>query len=501
MLARHVNLTSLLNDTMRRWYDHTVDINIQTAMDLGRAALARGENETAEAHFRDALAAGCTDSELYHHLGYIARQRDDLDSAAAHYATALEMAPRDVQVLNNLGETRRAQGFKAEAIALYRRARALAPDEPMIAANLGAALLGVGRPDLALPHLEHAARLDPRHLQCRFDIAICLCSSNRYQESLAVYREIYEIEPARNEARYLEALAYLALGDLELGYRKHEVRWYSRLGEQLRRIAPGPYWLGDEDLTGQTILVHAEQGLGDTIMLMRYVPMLRERGATVVIEAHTPLKPLLEATEIVFARGEDSPSYQYHISFMSLPRAFRTVDATIPNKVPYLKVPKKYLTKWRKKLGRGNGKRRIAVAWTGASDVWNRAIPLACLEPLFALEDCEFHVVQTKMERGDRELLAEWPHVVDHSNELDDFGDSAAVVQLMDMVISVDTALVHLAGALAKPTWTMLPFGAEYRWRTSGETTKWYPTMRLFRQPELFAWPEVVDRIIAELRA
>lgn len=501
MLACHADLTSLLNRMMRRWYDRTVDINIETAMDLGRAALGRGDTDTAEAHFRDALGAGCTDSELYHHLGYIARQRDDLDAAAAHYGMALEQKPRDIQILNNLGETRRAQGFKAEAIALYRRARALAPEEPMIAANLGSVLLSVGRPDLALPHLEYAASLDRNHLQCRFDIAICLCSSNRYHESLAVYREIYEIEPARNEARYLEALAHLALGDLELGYRKHEVRWYSRLGEPLRRIAPGPYWLGEEDLTGQTILVHAEQGLGDTIMLMRYIPMLRERGATVVIETHAPLKPLLEPTEIVFCRGEDSPPYQYHISFMSLPRAFRTVDATIPNKVPYLKAPKKYLAKWRKKLGKANGKRRIAVAWTGASDVWNRAIPLACLEPLFALEDCEFHVVQTKMERGDLELLAEWTHVVNHADELVDFGDSAAIVQLMDMVITVDTALAHLGGALAKPTWTMLPFGAEYRWRTHGETTKWYPTMRLFRQPELFAWPEVVERIIGELKA
>jgi tetratricopeptide (TPR) repeat protein len=468
-------------------------------MEQARAAFARGETDAADTYFREALAAGRDDAEVQHHLGFIARGRGDLDEAAARYADALERAPLDIHIHNNLGEARRAQGRLAEAASLFRRALALAPDEAMVAANLGSVLLALKRPDLALPHLEHAASIDPAHLQPLFDIAVCLCSMNRYEEAIPVYRRIYQTLPAANDARYLEALAYLAAGDFETGLRKHEVRWYAHLGESLRRYAPGPYWRGEDDIAGQTLLVHAEQGHGDTVMMMRYIPLLEARGANVVLEVQPALKPLLEGRYRVFARGETSPQYEYQCSFMSLPRAFRTTRDTIPAAVPYLEVPEAALAKWRKRLGPPNGKRRIAVAWTGTSVVWNRSIPLGELEPLFERPDCEFHIVQTTMEKDDRAVLAELPPVVDHSEALADFADTAAVVACMDMVISVDTVLAHLGGALAKPVWTMLPFGAEYRWLTSGETTAWYPTMRLFRQPELFDWSGVVGAIGAAL--
>lgn len=468
-------------------------------MERARAAFAQGETEAADTYFREALAAGRDDADVHHHLGYLARNRGDLDEAAARYADALERAPLDIHIHNNMGEARRAQGRLAEAASLFRRALALAPDEALVAANLGSVLLALKRPDLALPHLEHATALDPAHLQAMYDTAVCLCSMNRYEEAMPVYRRIYRTVPAANDARYLEALAYLAQGDFETGWRKHEVRWYAHLGEPLRRYAPGPYWRGDDDITGQTLLVHAEQGHGDTVMMMRYIPLLQARGINVVLEVQPALKPLLADTYRVFARGETSPVYEAQCSFMSLPRAFRTTRETIPANVPYLAVPPAALAKWRAKLGPPNGKRRIAVAWTGTSVIWNRSIPLALLEPLFARPDCEFHIVQTTMEKDDRATLAGMPPFVDHSEELADFADTAAIVDCLDMVISVDTVLAHLGGALAKPVWTMLPFGAEYRWLVSGETSAWYPTMRLFRQPALFDWTSVVETIGAAL--
>ena len=470
-------------------------------MERGQAAFAQADYPAAEAHFHDALEAGRDDADLHHHLGYIARTRGDLNEAAARYSDALRHAPLDVHLHNNLGETRRAQGHAAEAAALFRRGLALSPDAAPIAANLGSLLVAMQRPDLALPHLEHSAMLDPSQIQVHSDIAVCLCSLNRYDEALPVYRRIYEIQPSANDARYLEALALLALGDFENGWRKHEVRWYAHLGQPMRRIVPGPAWLGDEDLTGRTILVHAEQGHGDTVHFLRYLPLLQARAAKVILEVQPALKPLLAGIPNVHAFGEDRPPYDLQCSLMSLPRAFRTTPDTIPATIPYLTVPPASLSKWRDTLGPPNRRRRIAIAWTGASSVWNRSIPLPLLEPLFARADCEFHIVQTTMEPDDRATLERLPHLIDHSAGLADFADTAAIVASMDMVISVDTVLAHLGGALGKPTWTMLPFGAEYRWLTAGSTSAWYPGMRLFRQPELFGWKQVVAAIDAALSA
>jgi tetratricopeptide (TPR) repeat protein len=476
-----------------------VDIDVATALDLGRAAFARGDHAASEAHFRHALAAGHDDADLHHHLGYLARERGDTDEAAARYADALHRAPADAHLHNNLAEVRRSQGRLAEAMALFQRARALAPQLVPIAANLGSALLAAKRPDLALPHLEHAASRDPAQLQVQADRAVCLCSLNRYEEAVPVYREMYRQKPSSNDARYLESLALLALGDFENGWRKHEARWYAHLGQPMRRVLPGPHWLGHDDPAGRTVLVHAEQGFGDTVQYLRYIPMLRDRAANVILEVQPALKPLLDGTPDVYARGEALPAYDLHCSFMSLPRAFRTTGDTIPASVPYIAVPQARLQCWRERLGAPDGRRRVAVAWTGASAVWNRSIPLEILAPLLRREDCEFHIVQTDMEPGDREILATLPHLIDHSQDLGDFADTAAIVALTDLVVTVDTVLGHLGGALAKPVWTMLPFGAEYRWRTAGTTSAWYPTMRLFRQPALNDWPAVIAAVQAAL--
>jgi hypothetical protein len=478
-----------------------VDIDIPTVLGLGQAAFAQSDYAAAETHFRSALTAGHADAELHHHLGFLARERGDNDEAGTRYADALEYAPNDPHLLNNLAEARRNQDRLGEAIALFRRARGLAPDEAPIAANLGRALLAAKRPDLAVPELEAAIALKPGELSVMADYAICLCSLKRYPEALLVYREMYRIQPSCNDARYLEALALLALGDFENGWRKHEVRWYARLGQELRHALAGPYWTGEDDLSGKSILVHAEQGHGDTIMYLRYIPRLRSMAERVVLEVHPALKALLAGTDDVFARGEELPRVHLHCSFMSLPRCFRTTIDTIPHEVPYLSAPPETLETWQTRLGPEDGRKRIGIAWTGASKVWNRSIPLELLSPLLTRDDCAFHILQTDMEPGDRELLESLPNLVDHSGSLESFADTAAAVACMDLIVTVDTALAHLAGAMAKPVWTMLPFGAEYRWRQEGETTLWYPTMRLFRQTTLNDWPGVIAAVNAALNA
>ncbi len=467
-------------------------------LDLGRTAFQTGDMTAAETHIRAAVDAGRNDPETFGYLGYFARLRHDYDAAADHYAAALEQAPGDAALYNNLADVRRAQGHNAEAVALFRRALALAPDQAEIAANLGGLLLTLRRPEAALPVLEQALALNPAQTGAHADLASVLCAMNRYAEAIEHYRAIHRLQPSNNDARYLEAMATLALGDFQNGWRRHEARWYAELGRSHRRVFDAPAWLGEDNLTGRTILLHAEQGHGDTVQFIRYVPMVIARGARVLLEVQAPLRPLfagMDGVAGVFGRGDPLPPFDLQCSLMSLPRAFRTDRDTIPAPVPYIAPDPDRVDQWRQRLGPPDGRRRIAIAWSGSDTVWNRSIPLAVLAPLFAREDCVFHVAQTEIRAEDRETLDGMQMLDDHSQTLADFADTAALLALMDQVITVDTVLAHLGGAMARPTWTMLPLGSDYRWMTQGTTSPWYPTMRLFRQPALHDWASVISAV------
>lgn len=472
--------------------------NPEQSLTLGRIAFARGDHPAAEAHFRAARAAGAEGFEVLHHLGTLARERGDPDAAGDLFAAALEHAPADAATHGNLGAIRRGQGRLAEAIALFRRAAALAPDMAEMQANLGAALLSARRPHAAMPALERAIDRAPGMIGARSDLAVALCALGRYPEAIAQYRAAYRLEPANNSARYLEALALLALGDFENGWRKHECRWYAELGQAQRARFEQTAWLGEPDLAGRTILLHAEQGLGDTFQFVRYAPLVGALGARVLLHVPAAIAPTLAAMPgiaRVIPYGEDLPDFDTHCSLMSLPRAFRTTIGTIPSAVPYVAAPAQRVAAWRDRLGPPDGRRRVAIAWSGSTALWNRSMPLATLMPLLARPDCVFHVAQTEVATPDRATLDGLPHVVDHGAELADFADTAALLAGMDLVISVDTVLAHLAGALARPVWTLLPLGADYRWMTEGTTSPWYPTMRLFRQPAFDDWDSVIAAI------
>lgn len=414
---------------------------------------------------------------------------------------ALRDDPLDAAALLNLAALRQSQGHLAEAVALARRTATLLPEAPEPRAMLGSLLLAARKPHQALVALEQALALNPNLIQARSDAAIALCSLNRYQDALRHYRAAYQAEPSNNSARYLEALALLALGDFANGWRKHEVRWYAELGQSSRSRIPGPAWLGEPGLQGRTILLVAEQGMGDVLQFLRYVPMVAALGARVRLLVQAPLAPVLagmEGVERVIAYGEEMPTFDTHCSLMSLPRAFRTEIATIPATLPYLPTQPDRVAAWGERLGPRLGPRqrmRIALAWSGSAAVWNRAVGLRRLAPLLERADCEFHVGQTEIAAADREAMPTWPNLIDHGPALRDFADTAAMLAHMDLVITVDTALAHLAGALGRPVWTMLPFGADYRWMTDGDRSPWYPTMRLFRQPAFDDWVSVVAAV------
>jgi hypothetical protein len=276
----------------------------------------------------------------------------------------------------------------------------------------------------------------------------------------------------------------------------------------VRRHVDHPRWQGRGRLAGRTLLLHAEQGFGDALQFARYAPRLAREGARVIVEAYAPLVPLLHSLDgvaQVIAIGEPVPAFELQCPLLSLPLACGTTLATIPADTPYLAPPPERVAAWRRRLGRRQGqRRRIGMAWSGSlthHNDRNRSIPLSRLEILLGRSDCELHVAQQQIRPADRTVLDGLPHVIDHSAALADFADTAALLSLMDLVISVDTSVAHVAGALARPTWLLLPFSAEWRWLIGRTDSPWYPTMRLFRQPAPGDWDGVLTAVMRALDA
>jgi hypothetical protein len=271
-----------------------------------------------------------------------------------------------------------------------------------------------------------------------------------------------------------------------------------------RRMFRQQLWLGTPQIAGRTILLHGEQGLGDTIQFARYVKPLARAGASVMLEVAPSLKELLTGMDgavSVFAQGEALPPFDLHCPLASLPLAFKTEPASIPAEIPYLAAPAARIEKWRARLD-AVSRPRVALAWSGnpahANDR-NRSIPLARLEPLWSVAGPSFISVQRDLREGDAGVLAA-ARLVHLGGELADFADTAAVLALADLVISVDSAVAHLAGAVGRPVWILLPFSPDWRWMLAREDSPWYPTARLFRQPAIGDWESVVSRVRAELK-
>jgi hypothetical protein len=295
----------------------------------------------------------------------------------------------------------------------------------------------------------------------------------------------------------------LLLGDYPNGWRGYETRW--RIPESFPpRDFRQPVWDGS-DISGKTVLLHAEQGFGDTIQFCRYAPLVAERGATVIVECQPPLAALLQTlagVKQVVPRGEPLPDFDLQCPLLGLPLRFGTTVETTPARVPYLHADEQRVARWREKIGQGDGL-RVGIAWAGAAGYGNdqrRSLTLSSFAPLAQIEGIRWYSLQ----KGDAAKQAEHPrqgmHLFDFTSDLNDFADTAALIANLDLLICVDTAVAHLGGALGKPVWTMLPFCPDWRWMLGREDSPWYPTMRLFRQPTRGDWLSVMQRIRGELQ-
>ncbi len=336
------------------------------------------------------------------------------------------------------------------------------------------------------------------------DLGVTLAWLNRHEEAIEQFRLAQHVLPDYSRARYSESLSLLAPGDFADGWRKHESRLRDPTNMHVRRHSPEPAWQGEPDIAGKTIPLHAEQGHGDAIQFIRYVPHVVARGATVLLQAPVGLTALfagIDGVRAVFAPNEVLPPFDRQCSLMSLPYAFRDEVDRIPAVVPYLTVDAAHVAAWRAQLG-PQRRMRIGIAWSGNprhNIDRNRSIPLALLARLLYRPVIDFHVLQNDVRAADQTVVASLPQVHDHGAALGEFASTAALLSLMDLVLTVDTVFAHLAGALAVPTWVMLPWASDWRWLVGRGDTRWYPTMRLFRQRGKGDWPGVLADVARAL--
>jgi len=410
------------------------------------------------------------------------------------------------EALGNRGKALQALGRHDEALQSYEEAHRLRPADADGLNNLGNALHALGRYEEALERYEDALRVRPDSVESLNNRGNVLQALRRPEEALASYAQALALAPDDAEAHWNEALARLSVGDYELGWEKYEWRWRNPALGIPTRDTRRPPWLGAEDVSGKTVLLHAEQGYGDAIQFVRYAPLVAALGARVVLACAEPLRALFETVqgvESVFAPEQSAPAFDFHTPLMSLPLAFHTTLDNLPSRVPYLRAPERKAAAWQRRfMGLGTGL-KVGLAWSGnprfgAARI--KACPVHLLDALLSVPGCAFVSLQTGDAAAEAAGLARKDRpVIEAGPELAGFDDTAALVAALDLVISIDTAVAHLAGALGKPVWIMLPYAADWRWLVDREDSPWYPTARLYRQPHPGEWGSVVGRLAADL--
>jgi tetratricopeptide (TPR) repeat protein len=410
--------------------------------------------------------------------------------------------PRQAEALLSRGTASASLGRPERALADFDAALALG--HPNAHYNRGNALFELGRYAEAVAAFDRALILAPDNPQAWNNRGNTLTALKRHQDAIENFDKALALQKDHAGAHFNRALALLVLGDWQRGFAEYEWRWKRSGMTDMRRGYGKPLWLGEFPLARKTILLHAEQGLGDTIQFARYAPLLARAGATVVLEVQSELKSLLgrlEGVATCHSRGEKLAYFDVHCPLGSLPLAFKTEPANVPAEIPYLHADEARLSKWRPRIEALPGK-RVALAWAGnashANDR-NRSIDLKLLEPLLALEGVSFLSIQREMRENDVEILTRHANVAQLGGELADMDDTADVIALADLTISVDTSVVHLAGSLGRPLWVMLPFAPDWRWTLDGDQTPWYPQARLFRQGALADWQDTIAMVRAEL--
>ncbi len=480
--------------------------NASTHNNLGNALNALGRHEDAQRAFIRALELQPGHAGAHNNLGMALSATTQINDAVAHFRAAISTEPSFVAAHFNLGNTLDAIGQHAEACAAFKAALALQPRFPLALYGLGNALAALGQHHEALPYYERAAGLDPSFSLAWLNLGTTHHALGAHARALCAFEQALRLTPDLAIAQMHRAVTLLTRGDFTRGWPAYEAR-LALPGIAATDPPALPRWQG-EPIPKHTLLIRSEQGFGDTLQFVRFVPLARARAADVVLEVQPELIRLLapaasnwRVTLIAHNPGK-TPAADLYCPLLSLPLALGIDRDTLSPCSPYLVIPSAPCPPWRGALG-GQAKRTFGIAWSGRIQAHeNRALALAELNHLFALPDIDWIVLQPSITAAECAALAAHPHAQRiHRVDLQaaDFAATAALAGQLDGIVSSDTAIAHLAGALGKPLWVMLPFAADWRW-FQGEHSPWYPSARLIRQPAPGQWDKVIARIAQEIQ-
>jgi FkbM family methyltransferase len=480
--------------------DH-VDLDLQT----GWSCVYTAKLEEAESHFRKAVAAESDSMTAYVALANVLEMRGKLAANAEEIGHGLTRWQDDYDAVILLAVCRLYQEDRDGGIAAFRRAISIDPERSRAWSNLGAALDWSREFPAAMAAFERAFELESLQGTSGnsfINLATGLREQGRRSEALELLRRTLAKNPDVN-GHWLYSVILLETGAFDEGWPQHEFRWLQEPLLSRRWSIKRPRWSG-QDLENKTILLHAEQGFGDTIQFIRYAPTLKALGARVLFDSFKGFEEIsrdFDGVDEVLVEGGSIPQFDYHIPLLSLARVFRTDRTSAPANIPYLKVRPDYAEKWSSRIP-DSGKLKVGLVWAGNPKHRRdkqRSIPLSMLKPLSDVGGVQLFGLQ-KGPSVESDVAASGMDLVNLDSHLRDFCDTAAAIDLLDLVISVDTSVAHLAGALGKPVWLMLPTPPDWRWLLEGRETMWYPTMRLFRQEEPHQWGLVVEQIAQSLR-
>jgi hypothetical protein len=450
-------------------------------------------------------ARPCADSDLI-----VAQQLHHLkrhEEALKLLDEIVEREPGHAAAWTGRGNVLVATGRAMEAVDAFERALAIVGPNPDALANSGGALSKAGRFDEALQRVELALQRDPTNREALSNRLNILLELVRIDAALDGGRQAVAAYPQDADLHWNLAIACLLAGRFEEGWREHEWRWQATASRARHPLtSQGAQWTGAQDLQGRTILLFSEQGFGDSLQMLRYVPLVAARGARVLLHLPVGLHGLKLTSDLasgvaLVPPGEPLPPFDFHCPLMSLPLAFGSNEATIPREVPYLRVDPARVDGWRQRLHAAGGRLKVGIVWSGnaahGNDA-NRSIPLAMFRSL-GLPGCVFVSLQQQVREPDRATAEEWTELHRWGEELVDFDDTAALIEALDLVISVDTSVAHLAGALGRPLWVLLPHCPDWRWMVERTDSPWYPGTRLFRQPRRGDWQSVLASVLDEL--
>ena len=468
--------------------------------------------------YDEAIRLEPNNAETHFNRGNAFRELGRFEEALVCYQSAINFNHHWPEAYCNLGNTLQALRQFDEAISSFSKAIELKADYAEAFSNRGNALQELGRLDESLNNYDAAIQIAPQLIDAYSNRGLVLEKLKRLEAAIESYDAAIQLDPNLGDVHFNKSLTLLLSGDFDKGWQEYEWRWKKDSSSQSKqdRFFSYPKWLGDQSLKGKKIYLYSEQGMGDTIQFCRYVPLVSNLGAEIILEVQRPLVQLLKQIDGVnrfVAFGDEAPSMlDFHCPLMSLPLAFKTSLNTIPNNIPYLKAESTKVLYWQQKLNREKGF-KVGLVWNGGfrSDqikLWGvnerRNVPIRELSKALSNLKVTFYSLQ-KGEPAESEIkLLEhelWPNqnFFNYSNELHDFCDTAALIENLDLIISVDTSTAHLAAAMGKPVWLLNRFDTCWRWLLERNDSPWYPSLKIYRQDKMNNWDDVLDRVKTDL--